>query len=150
MWNYQCTELNSTGMEGVNVESLIAAQGIQLEKTPLPPHSDASLPHADSHVLDPPPAVNPWSFYPCFDRRVVVSRFKELGRGNTPKQKPSQQPYNTQSTPPTLTQPCCPLHRLPPMHNATNRTLINLIAVTTLFPLRRKGIVKLMAGRKIK
>ena len=72
MWNYQCTELNSTGMEGVNVESLIAAQGIQLEKTPLPPHSDVPLPLADKHVLDPPRAVNPWSFYPCFDRRVVV------------------------------------------------------------------------------
>ena len=59
MWSYQGKEWNSKGMEGVNVEMLIAAQEIQLEKTPSPPHFDALLLHADSHVLNPPSAVIP-------------------------------------------------------------------------------------------
>ena len=46
----------------------------------MPPHSDAPLPHADSHVLDPPLAVTPRSFYPCFNHRVVFSRSKKLSR----------------------------------------------------------------------
>ena len=70
----------STETTGVNTEILIAAQGKQLEKTPSPSHSAALLTHADSHALDPPRPVKPWSFYPCFDRRVVVSRFKKLWR----------------------------------------------------------------------
>ena len=43
MWNYQGTKRNSTGMEGVNMEILIPAQGIQHEKRPSPPHSGAPL-----------------------------------------------------------------------------------------------------------
>ena len=92
-WTHQGTERNSTRMEGVTVEILIESQEVQLEKPPLPPHSDAPLPHADSHVLDPPPAVIPRSFYPCFDHRVVVSRSKKLSR--------SRQNTKTKSLPPT-------------------------------------------------
>ena len=79
-WNYQSTGRNSTVIEGVNAEILIASQESQLKKTPSPPHSDAPLPHADSHVVNPPPAVISWSFYPWFGRRVPVLRFKKLGR----------------------------------------------------------------------
>ena len=81
MWNYQGMEQNSTGMKGVNLEIPIAAQEIHPEKTPLPPHSDAPLPHADSYAfILHPQYINPWSFYPCFGRCVVVSRFKKIGR----------------------------------------------------------------------
>ena len=79
-WTRQGAERNSTRVEGVTVEILIKSQEIQLEKSPLPPYFDAPLPHADSHVLDPPPAVIPRSFYPCFDHGVVVSRSKKLSR----------------------------------------------------------------------
>ena len=93
MWNYRDTERNSTETKGVNVEILIAVQGKQLEKTPSPPHSDASLPHADSHFLNPPSSANPRSFYPCSDRHVIVSSFKKLGR---PRQR--TKPKATQTT----------------------------------------------------
>ena len=79
-WTHQGTERNSTGVKSVTVEILIESQEIQLEKPPLPSHSDAPLPHANSHVLDPQPAVIPRSFYPCFDHRVVVSRPKKLSQ----------------------------------------------------------------------
>lgn len=80
---------------GVNREILIAAAQNQLEKIPSPLHPAVLLPHADSHVLDPPRSTNPWSFYPCFDHRVIASRFKKPCR---PRQCTSVNP-STPSTP---------------------------------------------------
>ena len=78
------------------MEILIAAQGKQLEKIPSPPHSDAPLPDTDSHVLDHPSSVKLWSFYPCSDCRVDVSRLKKLCRPRqhtTPRAPPISTGY---------------------------------------------------------
>ena len=91
-WYYQSTERNSTGVESFNAGFSISAQENQLEKIPPPPHSDAPLSHANSHVLGTPPAVIPWFFYPWFGRRVAVLRFKKFGR---PRRYTKTKPFPT-------------------------------------------------------
>ena len=152
MWTQQGTERNSTRMEGITVEILIKSQGIQLKKLPLPPHSDAPLLHADSHAPDPPLAVTPWSFYPCFDHRVVVFKSKKLRRSrrNT-KINHSHLLHGTHLVPPLPPQSCHSLCRLPLIHNAASQTLIkpanqtqlNPRVETNLHPPRQKTVATL-------
>lgn len=47
---------------------------------PACPHAAKPLPHADSHVRDPPTMFPPRPFYPCLDPCAIVSRFKKLCR----------------------------------------------------------------------
>ena len=96
------------------MEILIESQEIQLEKSPLPPHSGAPLPHADSHVLDPPPAVIPRSFNPCFNHRVVVSRSKKLSR--------SRQNTKINPSPPARWHITCPFNSCSIMSSPTSST----------------------------